>query len=134
MNKTIKDFNRPTIFVCVTRKYDHGENGVKWNQVAPEDWSRGCWLVDDAKANQCEVLVAIVRGTIVGMWDIDMSFPWRIATSPELPTRKLPPMDKRRKVCRIIKGSEVKYRKFIGATITESDGGSFMHGQVRYGI
>lgn len=129
---TIDDFKKSTIFVCVTKKFDEGENGVSWGQVSSEDWARGCWLVDDTKANRCEVLVAIVRGEIIGMWDIDESFPWTRATSKELPKRKLPPEDKRRKLCRVVPNSSSRYTKFIGAKIVCPNNESFMHGPVRY--
>lgn len=71
------------------------------------DMARGCWFVNSNKVNQCELLVAVNKGFIVDVWEIDKRFPWRTVTPNAISTRVLTNTDHRRKYCEVKKNYTV---------------------------
>ena len=131
---SIKDFVRPTLFVSITKVMREGENGKKPNQVSVEDWARGYWLLNAAKKSQCEWLAAVNADVIVGMWEIDASFGWRLPHQAQIKTRNPGINDPRRNVCRVIPNLDRKFKTFIGLRMSSIDGLGSMRGPVRYGF
>ena len=119
---------RKAVFVSVTEALSGNIPEVS-PRTPLRDIARGFWFVNDSKIKQCELLVAVERGTVCGVWEIDTSYGWHRMTATAIPTRDLKHLvvDPRRKYCRV--GEEVmshlKGRK-------TSSMGIRMSGPVRY--
>ena len=122
-------FTRKTIFVCVTGAHEGKIKDVR-PETPPEDVARGFWLVDDAKANQCQVLAAVDKGIITGVWEIDQSAKWQNAKFGEIPTRSAIDIDARRKYCEVKR--VLKDCPIYGAHVSSIVGVGRMYGPVRY--
>lgn len=73
MKLTRVDFKVKTILVCVSKTWGIGKiSTVTKKRISLEDCSRGYWrIVGSKKAPQCECLMAVSEGEIVGVWEID---------------------------------------------------------------
>ena len=73
MKLTKDDFKVKTILVCVSRTWGIGKvSTVTKKRISLVDCSRGYWrIVGSKKAPQCECLMAVSKGEIVGVWEID---------------------------------------------------------------
>lgn len=93
------------------------------------DVARGFWFVDDGKINQCELLVAVQKGIIRGVWEIDTDYGWHQMSVTAISTRnvKSSSIDPRRKYCRVVKevSPALKGKKLLAI-------GMRMYGPVRY--
>jgi hypothetical protein len=106
-------FKKKTLFVCVTDLWrTENAQGI----VAPDpDYARGCWYIDENKGNQCEWLVAVNSGVIVGMWEIVHDNPiWDSVSNRPIDTRDMAKVDVRRKVCRLKDLPNTVRKNFIG--------------------
>lgn len=106
-------FPKKTLFVCVTNLW-RTPNGK--GEVAPDaDYARGCWYVNEDKADQCEWLMAVDRGEIVGMWEIVSSRPiWLSVVKRPVETRDMTKSDPRRMVCNVVDVPDSLRRKYVG--------------------
>ena len=68
---------RKTIFVSVTTALAGGTDGVNPLTTSLVNIARGYWRVDVAKARQCELLAAVEKNIIKGVWEIDRQFGWQ---------------------------------------------------------
>jgi len=93
MSLTKKDLKPKTIFACVSRTWGVGIRSASLKKpVSLEDCARGYWrVVNSVKARQCECLMAVCRGEIVGVWEIDTHKGWM---APALTPKKTWPEDK----------------------------------------
>ena len=124
---------RKAIFVSIT-KANKGVDPAIDAMTTLEDRSRGYWFVDDGKASQCELLVAVDNGKIVMVWEIDREFGWRPwKNADDIPTQHHPQtdIDSGRKYCRL-KGDAPENAQLEGRLITEIDGMPRMYGPVEY--
>lgn len=73
MKLTKGDFKVKTILVCVSKTWGVGKvSTVTKKRISLVDCSRGYWrIVGSKKAPQCECLMAVSNGEIVGVWEID---------------------------------------------------------------
>ena len=100
-------FPRKTIFVSVTKSIqgtaqEKRDLGITTNTPLV-DCARGFWLVNPAKASQCELIAAVCRDQIIGVWQIDRSIGWRRATRNAILSRNLTTVDTRRWYCEALK-------------------------------
>lgn len=130
MTQTGKDaaFRRKAVFVSVTEALSG-----KVPDIAPgmplADIARGFWYVSGNKISQCELLVAVEKGIIRGVWEIDMGFGWQPMSANAIPTHNIQYLvvDPARQYCRV-----------KGAVLPELNGkklaafGMRMYGPVRY--
>lgn len=68
---------RKTIFVSVTSALAGNVDGVNPKVTKLPDIARGYWRVNVAKALQCELLAAVERNVVIGIWEIDRKFGWQ---------------------------------------------------------
>ena len=66
---------RKAIFVSITKSL-RGEIEGQSPSTPTVDRARGFWRVGD-KADDCELLVAVDRGLIAGVWEVDRAFGWQ---------------------------------------------------------
>jgi len=127
---TKKSFTKRTIFVCVTQALARKIHGLDPSKISLEDCARGYWCVSVQKASQCEWLMAVKKGEIVGAWEIDQSFGWRVASVGSIPTRKDNPSDYTRYYCKV--NAAPALRKFIGVRMKDIAGIGGMNRATRY--
>ena len=122
--------NRKTIFVSVTDALN-GRNRTVLPTTPLPDIARGWWHAVDSKVNQCELLVAVDKGVVVGIWEIDRNFGWRPMAMNTIPTRLLKPSDiePERKYCRFLSSID---NGLIGKPITSITGMKPMRGPIQY--
>ena len=67
------------------------------------DFSRGFWYVNASKIKQCELLVAVEKGIVRGVWEIDMKYGWHPMSATAIPTLNTKQMviDPQRQYCRV---------------------------------
>lgn len=68
----------------------------------PLNCARGYWFLDDAKARQCELLIAVDAGTIAGVWEIDRKAGWQPMRTNAIPNLGHTTADVRRKYCEVL--------------------------------
>lgn len=119
---------KKAVFVSVTEAL--AGRGVDIATTTPLiDIARGFWFVDDHKINQCELLVAVDKGIIRGVWEIDTTFRWAQMTKNAIPTRN---------VRRVVVVPGRKYCKLTNEVLQGLKGrksssiGIRMYGPVRY--
>lgn len=90
MQLSRKDFKVKTILVCVSRTWGvQKKSDILKKRVTLEDCARGYWrIVRSKKALQCECLMAVSKGEIVGVWEIDRAKGWM--TPAQTPKRSWP--------------------------------------------
>ena len=113
----IKITKLKVIFVCVTKIRK------QYPMLSLEDCARGYWRVGD-RSKQCDVLAAVEKGTVKGVWGIDHAFGWKSMGKAMIPSRPFP-TDPTRKVCRLIQNVEKNASGLIGKNVR-------MHGPVDY--
>lgn len=96
-----------------------------------DDVARGFWHVNDITVKQCELLVAVDKSIIRGIWEIDMDFGWHPMSKAAIPTRNISMMvvDPSRKYCRV---TGAILPEFYGKELSSVWGGMRMYGPVRY--
>lgn len=96
-----------------------------------DDVARGFWHANDIKVKQCELLVAVDKNIIRGIWEIDTTFGWHPMSKAAIPTRNLSMMvvDPSRKYCRVT-GAILSGLK--GKELSSVWHGMRMYGPVRY--
>ena len=126
--KRTNAITKKAIFVSVT--VARSGKGVDIAPTTPlVDIARGFWFVDDYKVNQCELLVAVDKGIICGIWEIDTTFKWTQMTANAIPTRN---------VSRVVVVPGKKYCKLTNEALHELKDmkstaiGIRMYGPVRY--
>lgn len=105
---------RKAVFVSVT----HARSGNA-PDILPStplvDIARGFWYVNAGKIKQCELLVAVEKGIIRGVWEIDMGYGWHPMSMTATPTRDVKQMviDPKRQYCRVLRAvlPELKDKK-----------------------
>ena len=122
--------NRNAIFVSIT-KANRGEIPAIDANTTLEDRSRGYWHVNDGKADQCELLIAVDGGTIVKVWEIDRDFGWRPMEEGALPTQHNEDVDPSRKYCCLLRVAP-ENAQLEGRLITDIDGITRLYGPVGY--
>lgn len=93
---------RKTIFVSVTDALAGKIQGTPPN-LPLEDIARGFWLVDHAKASQCELLAAVEKNVVVGLWEIDRNFGWRQVRVGAIKGRTFKTIEPLKKYCQLTK-------------------------------
>ena len=124
---------RRAIFVSIARA-NRGDDRAIDASTALEDRSRGYWHVNDRKASQCELLVAVDGGIIEHVREIDGDFGWRPwKNANDIPPQHHPKadIDSRRKYCRL-KDVAPENEQLAEQRITEIDGMGRLRGPVRY--
>ena len=125
--------NRKAIFVSIT-KANRGDDPAIDANTTPEDRARGYWHVNDGKAGQCELLVAVDDGIIVRVWEIDRDFGWRRwENANDIPTQHHPDrdVDSQRKYCQLLRVAP-ENAQLEGRQITDIEGMSRMRGPIDY--
>lgn len=119
---------KKAIFVSVTDALAGKVPDVDSRTPLP-DIARGFWRAKDSKIRQCELLVAVQKGIIRGVWEIDTNYGWHQMSVTAIPTRNVTPssVDPRRKYCRVVKevSPALKGKKLLAI-------GMRMYGPVRY--
>ena len=124
---------RRAIFVSIARA-NRGDDRAIDASTALEDRSRGYWHVNDRKASQCELLVAVDGGIIEHVWEIDSDFGWRPwKNADDIPSQHHPDrdIDPKRKYCRLIRDAP-ENEQLAGRRITEIAGMGRLRGPVGY--
>ena len=117
---------RKAVFVSVT----HALSGNA-PDILPStplvDIARGFWYVDDSKIRQCELLVAVEKGIVRGVWEIDMKYGWHPMTITATPTRDVKQMiiEPKRQYCRVLRAV---FPKLKGMKLSAVMGGMRMCG------
>lgn len=124
-------FPKKTIFVSVTKSMKGAVHGIT-SATPLVDMARGCWFVNSNKVNQCELLVAVNKGFIVDVWEIDKRFPWRTVTPNAISTRVLTNTDHRRKYCEVKKTIPSQGGLYPRQKISSIPGLGRMYGPVMY--
>lgn len=93
---------RNTIFVSVTEALAGKIPGTPPN-LPREDIARGFWLVDLAKASQCELLAAVEKNIVIGLWEIDRNFGWQPMCVGAIPPRTYPTIEPQKSYCQVTK-------------------------------
>ena len=78
-------FSRKTIFVNISKSL-RGEIYDVLPTMPLVDVARGYWNVS-SKASQCEVLAAVDKGVVVGVWEINRSKGWMPSQRRSIKTR-----------------------------------------------
>ena len=94
--------SRKTIFVSVTKALAGKIPGTPSN-LPREDIARGFWLVNLAKARQCELLAAVRKNVVVGLWEIDKKFGWQPMRFGAIHLRTYPTVDPQKSYCQVTK-------------------------------
>ena len=121
---------RKAVFVSVTRALA-GEIPDILPRTPLVDFSRGFWYVDDSKIRQCELLVAVAKGIVRGVWEIDMEYGWHPMSATAIPTLNTKQMviEPQRQYCRVL--GEVLH-ELKGKRLSAVMGGMRMYGPVQY--
>ena len=93
---------RKTIFVSVTKALAGKIPGTPSN-LPREDIARGFWLVNLAKVSQCELLAAVEKNVVVGLWEIDKKFGWQPMRCGAIHLRTYPTVDPQKSYCQVTK-------------------------------
>ena len=141
MKLTRVDFKVKTILVCVSKTWGIGKiSTVTKKRISLEDCSRGYWrIVGSKKAPQCECLMAVSKGEIVGVWEIDKRKSWM---SPAQTPKKTWPedhgIDRSRLGCEFVPaGSESSViltmrSRFLNTRLHEIEGMDARGGTIHY--
>ena len=123
---------RKAVFVNVTKALN-GQVADVTPTTPLEDISRGCWYVSD-KVYQCELLVAVEKSIVRGIWEIDKSFGWHPMAMNAIPTRQFKPtdIDPRRQYCQLRNVVPANERNLVGKSVMVVGGFARMCGPVRY--
>ena len=109
-------FARKAVFVSVTKALS-GEAPDIAPGMPLADIARGFWHVNNNKIKQCELLVAVERGIIRGIWEIDTAYGWHPMSATAIPTHDLRyiVVDPSRKYCQIKREvlSDFKNKKLL---------------------
>ncbi len=125
--------NRRAVFVSITR----AQRGLISDIVANTplvDRARGFWHVNLAKAMQCDLLIAVNRGIIEGVWEIDKKFRWQSMSANAISTRRpAQNVDPTRRYCQVIKNCPPERALLLNQRITKIIGMDRMRGPIQYG-
>lgn len=139
MQLSKKDFKVKTIFTNVSRTWGNQLMSEVLNKrVALEDCARGYWCIS-RKADQCKCLMAVNRGEIVGVWEIDQLKGWM---SPAQTPKKSWPEDKGddhpRRGCEFVPADKESHdiiemrHTFLHHCLCEIAGMNQMYGPIQY--
>ena len=122
----VNNMTRKMICVCVTKALA-GEMPHDVSSKTPlVDIARGCWKVDDVRVAKCELLVAVNKGVVCGVWEIDRKIGWRKPASVNaIPTRTMTNIDFTRQYCEIKQTVPPERKQLMNKHIR-------MYGPVRY--
>ena len=121
---------RKAVFVSVTNALA-GEIPDILSSTPLVDFSRGFWYVNASKIKQCELLVAVEKGIVRGVWEIDMKYGWHPMSATAIPTLNTKQMviDPQRQYCRVL--GEVLH-ELKGKRLSAVMSGMRMYGPVQY--
>jgi len=102
------------IFVCVNKALD----GKMLHDINPKttpliDVARGCWVIDLHKANLCDWLVAVYHSVVVGVYEINKKFGWKVAVSGCISTRHISVSNQTRYYCQLTDISQTKGKAYM---------------------
>ena len=118
------------LFVSVTN--NSGQAGNNGNPLNDADVARGFWHIRQlARANACQILVAVDKGRIVGVWNIDQTVGWQLGTPTAIPNRPFNLGDSNRYYC-VLSGVCQQAVGVVGHRMAHVTGGQTMRGPIRY--
>ena len=120
---------RKAIFVSITKAMN-GEIDGMTKETEPIDMARGFWHVRDDKATQAELLVAVNKGVIEGVWEIDRTKDWEPMKKGAIPHLIYKEIDPRRKFC-CVTGASPMECSLVGEHVSKL-GIARMYGPVGY--
>lgn len=120
---------RKAIFVSITKAMN-GEIDGTTKETEPKDMARGFWHVRDDKAEQAELLVAVNKGVIEGVWEIDRTKGWESMKEGVIPNLIYKEIDTSRKFCCVKDVTPIEY-SLIGEPVSRL-GIARMYGPVGY--
>ena len=123
---------RKTVFVCITRALAGRDPSI--SSVTPiEGMACGFWFAKDQKIRQCELLVAVSKNIIRGVWEIDTARGWNPMAVGAIPlvTHSPSEINPRRRFCRF-KGGTPAESVLVGHDISCIKGMDRMYGPIRY--
>ena len=131
-SQTVKKgtITRKAVFVSVTNALAGKIPGIL-PSTPLVDFSRGFWHVNASKIEQCELLVAVEKGIVRGVWEIDVDYKWHPMSATAIPTLNTKQMviDPQRQYCRVL--GEVLH-ELKGKRLSAVMSGMRMYGPVQY--
>ena len=118
------------MFVSITN--NRGQAGLDGRPMCDADMARGFWRIRDfAKANACQVLVAIDKSQIVGVWNMNCTVGWQQGAPGAIPNRQFSNKDRLRYYCELT-GCCREAQEVVGSSIRSVTDGKTMHGPIMY--
>ena len=110
-----------TLFVSVGKSFGKGLKEPKTGKtVSLEDCARGYWRerdLSDSHGYNCEWLMAMLRGKVIGVWKIDTNRGWLMSRANPSATRAVPTEPPSRRVCELISVEDAIWNRFVGREV-----------------